>query len=74
MNELTIGQVMSVWPLNFDDFVVKTDPFNEISRDTLLERIILCIVAYFSVATELRFLWKTTQYSLEKRNVKDPSI
>jgi len=36
---------MSIWPLNFDDFVVKTDPFNEISRDTLLERIILCVVA-----------------------------
>lgn len=51
---------MSIWPLNFSDFVVINDPFNEISRDTLLERIILCIAGYFSVATELRFLWMTT--------------
>jgi hypothetical protein len=38
----------------------KLEAYNEVARDSMLEKIVLISVAYFCRATEMRFLAKTT--------------
>jgi hypothetical protein len=52
---LNIGNVMNLTPMNSDELNSQTDVFQELSKDTMLEKIILYVVAYFCVGTEIRF-------------------
>lgn len=52
---LNIGNVMNLTPMNSDELNSTYDVFQELSKDTMLEKIILYVVAYFCVGTEIRF-------------------
>ena len=52
---LNIGNVMNLTPMNSDELNTQSDVFQELSKDTMLEKIILYVVAYFCVGTEIRF-------------------
>ena len=47
---------MHLTPMSLDDLNIHADSSHELSRDAMLEKIILLSVSYFCVGTELRFL------------------
>ncbi len=53
---------MSMAPLSIEELAtnsgVKPEPFHEVARDSMLEKIILISIAYFCIATEMRFIAK----------------
>mmetsp|Transcript_24207 Transcript_24207/g.37272 ORF Transcript_24207/g.37272 Transcript_24207/m.37272 type:complete len:130 (-) Transcript_24207:2509-2898(-) len=53
---LNIGNVMHLQPLCTEEMNLHVDNSHELSRDAILEKIILLTVSYFCVGTELRFL------------------
>jgi hypothetical protein len=53
---LNIGNVMHLQPLSSEEMNLHIDNSHELSRDAILEKIILLTVSYFCVGTELRFL------------------
>ena len=53
---MNIGNVMHLAPMNSDELSVKLDRTHELNKDAMLEKIILFVVAFFCVGTELRFL------------------
>lgn len=53
---LNIGNVMHLQPLSNEEMNLHIDNSHELSRDAILEKIILLTVSYFCVGTELRFL------------------
>jgi len=53
---LNIGNVMHLAPMNSDELSVRLDRTHELNKDAMLEKIILFVVSYFCVGTELRFL------------------
>ena len=55
---LNIGNIMYLSPLNNDDLDLDTDSKYELLRDAILEKLVILTVAYFSLATELRFISK----------------
>jgi hypothetical protein len=63
---LNIGNVMHLQPINLDEMALHLDNTHELSRDALLEKIILLTVGYFCVGTELRFL----NYSISEDELK----
>ena len=52
---LNIGNVMHLLPMNLDELNLHIDNSHELSRDAMLEKIILLAGSYFCVGTELRF-------------------
>ena len=46
---LNIGNVMNLTPMNSDELNTQSDVFQELSKDTMLEKFILYVVAYFCV-------------------------
>ncbi len=61
---LNIGNIMYLSPLNYEDLELDSDPKYELLRDAILEKVVMLTVAYFCIATELRFL------SIDKSNYK----
>ena len=62
VNHLNIGNVMNIQPLEFDDLYnrlvmdeLDSKVQQEISRDQVLEKLILLAVSYFCAGTEIRF-------------------
>ena len=53
---LNIGNIMYLSALNFEDLDLDSDPKYELLRDAILETVVMLTVAYFCIATELRFL------------------
>lgn len=53
---LNIGNVMHLSPMNSDELSAKLDRTHELNKDAMLEKIILFVVSFFCVGTELRFL------------------
>ena len=53
---LNIGNIMYLSPLNYEDLELDSDPKYELLRDAILEKVVMLTVAYFCIATELRFL------------------
>jgi len=53
---LNIGNVMHLQPLSSEELNLHIDNSHELSRDAILEKIILLTVSYFCVGTELRFI------------------
>lgn len=52
---LNIGNVMHLTPMNTDELAAKLDRTHELNKDAMLEKIILFVVSFFCVGTELRF-------------------
>ena len=61
---LNIGNIMYLSALNYEDLDLDSDPKYELLRDAILEKVVMLTVAYFCIATELRFL------SPDKQNAK----
>lgn len=47
---------MHLLPMSLEELNLHVDNSHELSRDAMLEKIILLSVSYFCVGTELRFL------------------
>jgi hypothetical protein len=56
---LNIGNVMHLLPMSLEELNLHIDNSHELSRDAMLEKLILLGVSYFCVGTELRFLSST---------------
>lgn len=57
---------MHLQPLSTEEMNLHVDNSHELSRDAVLEKIILLTVSYFCVGTELRFLNNTNSAADEK--------
>lgn len=68
---LNIGNVMHLLPMSLEELNLHVDNSHELSRDAMLEKIILLSVSYFCVGTELRFLSKQTSKA-SKQVMDDP--
>lgn len=59
---LNIGNVMQMSLLGIEELAtnsgVKLEGYHELARDSMLEKIVLICVAYFCIATEMRFIAK----------------
>lgn len=70
---------MHLQPLSTEEMNLHIDNSHELSRDALLQKIILLTVSYFCVGTELRFLNNVSDDSknkvskLEKHSKKEQS-
>jgi len=47
---------MHLSPMNADEMATQLDRTHELNKDAMLEKIILIVVSYFCMGTELRFL------------------
>jgi len=47
---------MHLSPMNSDELSAKLEKSHELNKDSMLEKIILFVVSFFCVGTELRFL------------------
>ena len=71
---LNIGNVMHLQPLGVEEMNLHIDNSHELSRDAMLQKIILLTVSYFCVGTELRFLNNNEdKQKSEKKNKKELS-
>ena len=57
---------MHLLPMSLEELNLHIDNSHELSRDAMLEKIILLSVSYFCVGTELRFLSAANQSTKEK--------
>ena len=57
---LNIGNVMHLQPLSSQEMNLHVDNSHELTRDAILEKVILLTVSYFCVVTVLRFLMNST--------------
>ena len=53
---------MHLLPMSLEELNLHVDNSHELSRDAMLEKIILLSVSYFCVGTELRFLSKQMSF------------
>jgi hypothetical protein len=67
---LNIGNVMHLQPLSSDEMNLHIDNSHELSRDAMLEKIVLLTVSYFCVGTELRFLNNNSNPTDENKSHK----
>ena len=56
ITNINIGNVMHLLPLSLEDLMVSPQIGHEICKDALYEKMIMTTIAYFSIATECRFL------------------
>jgi len=56
ISNVNIGNIMHLLPLNLEDLAITPQIAHEICKDALYEKIIMTAIAYFSIATECRFL------------------
>lgn len=65
---LNIGNVMHLSPLGLQEMNLQLDNSHELTRDAILEKIVLLSIAYFWVGTELRFLSQNKSKNQEKQD------
>lgn len=65
---LNIGNVMHLLPMSLEELNLHVDNSHELSRDAMLEKIILLTVSCFCVGTELRFLCNTRDQSKKDKD------
>ena len=53
---LNIGNIMYLSPLNEEDLNLESDPKYELLRDSILEKVVMLTVSYFSIAMEMKQL------------------
>ena len=56
INLLNIGNIMYLSPLNEEDLALESDPKYELLRDSILEKVVMLTVSYFSIAMEMKQL------------------
>ena len=65
---LNIGNVMHLSPMNTDELSAKLDKTHELNKDAMLEKIILFVVSFFCMGTELRFLALKENFDFTKKD------
>ena len=68
---LNIGNVMHLSPLGLQEMNLQLDNSHELTRDAILEKVVLLSIAYFCVGTELRFLSQNKKNKLDSKNLND---
>lgn len=69
---LNIGNVMHLSPLGLQEMNLQLDNSHELTRDAILEKVVLLSIAYFCVGTELRFLSQSKSKKQESRQTSSP--
>jgi hypothetical protein len=67
---VNIGNVMHLGPMSLEDLAMSPQIAHEICRDALYEKVIMLTIAYFSLATESRFIYteeNLQEYQVESR-------
>lgn len=64
---------MHLLPMSLEELNLHIDNSHELSRDAMLEKIILLSVSYFCVGTELRFL-STSKDQKVTKNIYGESL
>ena len=59
---------MHLSPMNSDELAAKLDRTHELNKDAMLEKIILFVVSFFCVGTELRFLSQKENTTVTKKD------
>lgn len=59
---------MHLTPMNTDELAAKLDLTHELNKDAMLEKIILFVVSFFCVGTELRFLSQKEKAEFTKKD------
>lgn len=62
---------MHLLPMSLEELNLHVDNSHELSRDAMLEKIILLSVSYFCVGTELRFLSKQANNAKNPKQISD---
>lgn len=70
---LNIGNVMHLSPLGLQEMNLQLDNSHELTRDAILEKIVLLSIAYFCVGTELRFLSQSKNKNKESQILRTNS-
>jgi len=70
---LNIGNVMHLSPLTLQEMNLHLDNSHELTRDAILEKVILLSISYFCIGTELRFLSTSKQKEQKTSYSKDES-
>ena len=60
---------MHLLPMTLEELNLHIDNSHELSRDAMLEKIILAAVSYFCVGTEIRFLSTAGVKATQTKNV-----
>jgi hypothetical protein len=55
-NFLNIGNIMYLSAINSEDLDLDSEPYFELLRDAIIEKVVMLTVSYFCLATEIRFL------------------
>jgi len=58
INTLEIGNVMQLNPMNPRELTQKVNNYHELQKDPMLEKLVLLVVGFFSIATEMRLMCK----------------
>ena len=53
---ISISNIMNISPLKLQDLAISSEIAHEISKDALYEKVIMIVIAYFSIAVEYRFM------------------
>ncbi len=59
---------MHLSPMNYDELSSKLERSHELNKDAMLEKIILFVVSFFCVGTELRFLSQKECFKVTKKD------
>jgi hypothetical protein len=59
---------MHLTPMNTDELAAKLDRTHELNKDAMLEKIILFVVSFFCVGTELRFNSQKEEATVTKKD------
>ena len=62
---LNIGNVMHMNCLKTDELNLKVEKSHELSKDAMLEKVVLIVTAYFCIATEIKFIIKENEASAQ---------
>lgn len=71
---LNIGNVMHLSPLGLQEMNLQLDNSHELTRDAILEKIVLLSIAYFCVGTELRFLSQSRNKNKESQILRTNAV
>lgn len=54
IDNLEIGNVMQLNPMNASELTQNVGKYHEFQKDPMLEKLVLVVVSFFSIATEMR--------------------
>jgi hypothetical protein len=75
IEDTNIGNIMRITPLKLDDIKSFKEAYEEISKDSLLEKVILLGICYFSLSTELRLIdEKMCKFKVESERIHAKAV